>query len=138
MSLFAWPVRVYYEDTDAGGVVYHSRYLNFLERARTEWLRSLGYQQDKIRVDHGVVFAVRTLEIDYIKPALFNEELEVTVDKIQSRPASIVFHQSIAKPSPKQNELIVTAVVKVACVDIDRQAASAIPEPIYRVIKTCM
>ena len=138
MRLFAWPVRVYYEDTDAGGVVYHSQYLNFLERARTEWLRNLGYQQDKIREDHGVVFAVRTLEIDYIKPALFNQSIEVTVDTIRARPASIIFNQSIVKPLPKQNELIVTAVVKVACVDIDKQSASAIPKPIYKVIKTCM
>ena len=138
MSLFSWPVRVYYEDTDAGGVVYHSQYLNFLERARTEWLRSLSYEQDNIRADYGVVFAVRRLEIEYIKPALFNEALEITVDKIQSRPASIIFHQSIVKPLLKQNELIVTAVVKVACVDIEKQAAAAIPEPIYKVIKTCM
>ena len=138
MSSFVWPVRVYYEDTDAGGVVYHSQYLNFLERARTEWLRNLGFEQDSVRADHGVVFAVRALEIDYIKPAYFNEKLEVSVDKIQSRPASITFHQSIVKSLENQNELIVTAVVKVACVDKEKQAASAIPEPIHKVIKKCM
>lgn len=138
MTHFVWPVRVYYEDTDAGGVVYHSQYLNFLERARTEWLRSLGYQQDDIRTEFGVVFAVRNLEIEYIKPAFFNKELNVTVDKIKLRPASIIFHQSIFKSISKETELIVTAVVKVACVHVEKQAASAIPEPIYKVIKTCM
>ena len=138
MSQFVWPVRVYYEDTDAGGVVYHSNYVNFLERARTEWLRNLGYEQDQIRAEHGVVFAVRTLQVEYIKPALFNDQLQVCVEVNQLRPASITFQQSITKSFADQTELIVDAVVKVACVSLEKQAASAIPEPIFKVMKTCM
>ncbi|MEM8845288.1 MAG: tol-pal system-associated acyl-CoA thioesterase, partial [Pseudomonadota bacterium] len=128
----------YYEDTDAGGVVYHSQYLNFLERARTEWLRELGYEQDSIKSEFGLVFAVRSLEVEYIKPALFNDQLQINVEIKECRAASILFQHSITKFINNQTELILTAMVKVACVNIEKQAASAIPEPIYKVIKTCM
>ncbi len=76
---FRWPVRVYYEDTDAGGVVYHANYLLFMERARTEWLRALGFEQDALRREAGVQFSVRRATIDYLRPALFNDLLTVTV-----------------------------------------------------------
>ncbi|HGX92774.1 MAG TPA: YbgC/FadM family acyl-CoA thioesterase, partial [Candidatus Tenderia sp.] len=78
MELFSWPVRVYYEDTDAGGVVYHASYLCFLERARTEWLRSLGLEQDVLRQRDNILFAVRHIDIAYLKPARFNDQLDVT------------------------------------------------------------
>ncbi len=74
---FIWPVRVYYEDTDSGGVVYHSNYLNFMEWARTEWLRALGLEQDEIINKYGIVFVVSSLSINYLKPALFNDALQV-------------------------------------------------------------
>ena len=76
---FAWPIRVYYEDTDAGGVVYHARYLHFLERARTEWLRTFGVEQDRMIAEQGLVFLVARLAIDYLRPARFNQELRATV-----------------------------------------------------------
>jgi len=76
-SSFLWPIRVYYEDTDCGGVVYHSNYLKFMEQARTEWLRNLGLEQDVLIEKYGVIFAVKSLSIDYIKPALFNQKLKV-------------------------------------------------------------
>ena len=77
MNEFTWIVNVYYEDTDAGGVVYHANYLRFMERARTEWLRSIGIEQDRLNKDHEIIFAVRKVIIDYIKPAVFNELLTV-------------------------------------------------------------
>src|SRR5690606_20285001 len=76
---FSWPTRVYWEDTDAGGVVYHAQYLAFLERARTEWLRALGYGQEPLRVDHGLVFAVRAMRIDFRAPARLDDALDVSV-----------------------------------------------------------
>jgi len=74
-QIFHWPIRVYYEDTDSGGVVYHANYLNYMERARTEWLRNLGFEQDILLQQYGLIFAVRAIDIDYIKPAQFNNEL---------------------------------------------------------------
>ncbi|MGB5569099.1 MAG: YbgC/FadM family acyl-CoA thioesterase, partial [Sedimenticolaceae bacterium] len=80
MSLFEWPVRVYYEDTDAGGVVYYANYLKYLERARTEWLRYLGFGQDTLMRDAGILFAVRRVEIDYLLPARFDDALLVELE----------------------------------------------------------
>lgn len=77
---FHWPVRVYYEDTDAGGVVYHSNYLKFMERARTERIRSVGFELDELVRDHGILFVVRSMAIDFKKPAHFNESLSVSAD----------------------------------------------------------
>ena len=74
---FQWPVRVYYEDTDSGGVVYYANYLRFMERARTEWMRELGFEQDVLIREEGVIFAVRSAKVDYLRPALFNDELNV-------------------------------------------------------------
>src|SRR5215469_10511309 len=75
---FTWKVRVYYEDTDLGGVVYHANYLRFMERARTEWLRSLGFEQDNLRDHHGVLFVVVEAEVAFRRPARFNDELAVS------------------------------------------------------------
>ncbi|MEJ1469461.1 MAG: YbgC/FadM family acyl-CoA thioesterase, partial [Candidatus Sedimenticola sp. (ex Thyasira tokunagai)] len=77
MMEFIWPVRVYYEDTDSGGVVYYANYLKFMERARTEWLRQLGFEQDELLEKEGILFAVRRVAVDYLRPARFNDELLV-------------------------------------------------------------
>lgn len=84
-AIFSLPVRVYYEDTDSGGVVYHSNYLNFMERARTEWLRALGFEQDELLRENGVLFAVSAVSITFHKPARFNELLAVTVTLARRR-----------------------------------------------------
>ncbi len=97
MSPFVWSVRVYYEDTDAGGIVYYANYLKYLERARTEWLRMLGFEQDQLRADFDIVFAVRAVEIQYKKPAHFNEMLEISIDNANLRPASIAIQQSVSR-----------------------------------------
>ncbi|MEZ5446810.1 MAG: tol-pal system-associated acyl-CoA thioesterase [Gammaproteobacteria bacterium] len=129
---FVWPVRVYYEDTDAGGVVYHANYLKFMERGRTEWLRSLGWQQDRLLAEERVVFAVRHLAVDYLKPARFNDELNVRsrVGKLGS--ASIEFEQDIVRAD---GDLLCRGVVVVACIDADAFRPRAIPDPIHDAMK---
>ncbi|RZA10509.1 MAG: tol-pal system-associated acyl-CoA thioesterase, partial [Lysobacteraceae bacterium] len=90
---FRWPVRVYWEDTDAGGVVYHAQYLAFMERARSEWLRSRGIHQDRMRADEDLVFVVRAMEIDFRAPARLDDQLEVSVRLLECRGASLVLAQ---------------------------------------------
>lgn len=115
MKEFNWPVRVYYEDTDTGGVVYYANYLKFMERARTEWLRSFAIQQDALREQFGIIFAVRQVQIDYILPAKFNDELVVTATVNKKGKASITFEQTIMR----NNELLAKADIKIACLDAD-------------------
>lgn len=124
MKEFLWPVRVYYEDTDSGGVVYYANYLKFMERARTEWLRSLGFEQDELREKEGVLFAVRKVGIDFRSPALFNDALQVSVQLISRGKASLVFRQEIR--SAVDGRVLCDGEVKIACID----AASFRPAPI--------
>ncbi len=111
---FVWPVRVYYEDTDAGGVVYYANYLKFMERARTEWLRQFGFEQDQLLRDEGIVFPVRRLAIEYFKPARFNEQLRVMSRVSDPGRASLEFQQRILR---EDDALLCQGVVAVACVD---------------------
>jgi acyl-CoA thioester hydrolase len=113
-AAFSWPVRVYYEDTDAGGVVYHAVYLQYLERARTEWLRAVGFGQRELARAAGVLFAVRAMELDYLRPARLDDALTVTVDVMQLKPASLTLSQCIIAAT---GEPLLTAVVRIACVD---------------------
>ena len=99
---FVWPVRVYYEDTDSGGVVYYANYLKFMERARTEYLRHLGYEQDELIKNENIIFAVRTINVDYHKPARFNEQLEVSARVIECKKASMLFEQVICRKQDSQ------------------------------------
>lgn len=130
MKQFRWPIRVYYEDTDAGDVVYYANYLKFMERARTEWLRDLGYEQDTL-MDQGVIFVVRRVSIDYIKPARFNQMLEVLSTVTASGPASITFKQQVLHES----NILVEAVVKLACLDVDKFRPSKMPDSLFKEIK---
>lgn len=122
---FRWPVRVYYEDTDAGGVVYHANYLRFFERARTEWLRSLGFDQSRVRAEHGVVFAVRSMALDFLKPARFDDQLHVGVFDTRAGRATLRMSQSIQR---EDGELLCQAEVRAACVDADRFTPRSMPE----------
>ncbi len=126
MEPFSWPVRVYYEDTDAGGVVYHANYLCFLERARTEWLRSLGLEQDRLRQRDNILFVVRNIDIAYLKPARFNDELRVSAAVAATARASFEFDQTIVRCG--DGALLCRAVVKVVCVEADSFRPRAIPE----------
>jgi acyl-CoA thioester hydrolase len=121
---FRWPTRVYWEDTDAGGVVYHASYLRFLERARTEYLRHLGIEQEALRKDNNVVFVVRDIAIGFLKPARLDDLLDVSVALVGRRPASLMFQQQILRKS--DGLLLVEASVRAACVD----AAGFRPRPI--------
>lgn len=94
---FTWSVRVYWEDTDAGGVVYYANYLKFLERARSEWLRALGFEQPELRGRHGGMFVVKRVEADYLQPAKFNDELDVETGLGERSPASLVMTQRILR-----------------------------------------
>ena len=124
---FSWQVRIYYEDTDAAGVVYHSKYLNFMERARTEWLRQSGYSQMKLADEEGIVFVVSSLNIKYIKPACFDELLCVNSKIITIDGAKLKFEQSISNPS---DELICQADVNIVCVDTKTFRPKRLPNSI--------
>ncbi|MDF1589548.1 MAG: tol-pal system-associated acyl-CoA thioesterase [Gammaproteobacteria bacterium] len=123
MADFVWPIRVYYEDTDSGGVVYHANYLNFMERARTEWLRDLGFEQDQLNQQHNCIFVVHSMQLNFRRPARFNDEIVVisTVSKVSG--ASFEFDQKIVR----NDELLCDATVKVACLDATRFRATSIP-----------
>lgn len=112
---FSWPVRVYYEDTDSGGVVYYANYLRFLERARTEWLRMRGLEQDRLREQQGIIFVVRSLQLDFRLPARFNDLLAVHCKIQQRRGASVVFAQRILRDTT----VLCEGLVRVACVSAD-------------------
>jgi len=101
--VFSTPIRVYYEDTDAGGVVYYANYLKFMERARSEWLRRLGFEQDELARDPGVLFAVRTAKLEFLKPARFNDLLEATVEIRERGRASLTFRQQIRRDAESAN-----------------------------------
>lgn len=128
MNQFELGVRVYYEDTDAGGVVYHSNYLNFMERARTEWLRELGYQQTTLIQQRNIIFVVRSIQIDYLKPAVFNDLLTVRCSIAEYGRTSIHFRQDIFRQG--QAEPLVSAIVRVVCVSADAFRPTAIPDDI--------
>ncbi len=115
-------MRVYYEDTDAGGVVYYANYLRFMERARTEWLRHLGFEQDELARDPGVLFAVRSASLEFLKPARFNDLLEVTAEVRERGRASLTFAQQVRR----HNDVLCAGEVRVACL----QAQSFSPGPI--------
>lgn len=130
-STFTWPVRVYYEDTDAGGVVYHGNYLKFCERARTEWLRSLGFEQTEMRAQQGLVFVVRSAQLEYLRPAKFNDELLVLARVAQLGRCAFEFEQEVWR----KDEKLVTAHIVVVCVTAEGFRPVAIPQPIRNKIQ---
>lgn len=136
MNSFVWPVRVYYEDTDAGGIVYYANYLKFLERARTEWLRSLGIEQDSWLAAR-VGFVVRQVQLDLLLPARFNDELLVSVEVLKLGRASVQFKQRVTHQ--QSGAELCVAQVKAACVDLGQAGSGlrAIPMPaaIYEVLQ---
>jgi acyl-CoA thioester hydrolase len=125
--VFSWPTRVYWEDTDAGGVVYHAQYLAFLERARTEWLRARGIGQERLRGEHDLVFAVRAMRIDFRAPARLDDALDVTAAIRECRRASLVFTQSIRRG----DDLLLDAEVRVAALSASGFRPRPIPQPLH-------
>lgn len=133
---FDWLVRVYYEDTDGGGVVYHANYLNFMERARTEWLRSLGFEQTELRSAMGVLFVVRRLTLQYRLPAYFNDQLLVATKLAKVGHSLLEFEQTIQRNNEHRTDELTQAVVQVVCVDAEQFKPVSIPLPIRNAIKT--
>lgn len=129
---FEWPVRVYYEDTDAAGIVYHANYLRFMERARTEWLRALGFEQDALWREDGVAFVVHRADVRYQRAVRFNEELLVTSGLERLGGASLVFEQIVADA---QGAAVCTGVNTVACVEAGSFRPRRIPAHMMRIFR---
>ena len=123
-KLFSWPVRVYFQDTDAGGVVYHASYVNFMERARTEWLRGHGYSNAGLMKEFGMVFVVRSLKMDYLKPALLDDMLEITAQIKDLGRSRITLLQTVRRG----DELLNQAEVHLVCVSLDSFKPVSVPE----------
>ena len=136
-NVFLWPIRIYYEDTDAGGVVYHTNYIKFMERARTEWLRNLGFEQDELLVKEGVIFAVLSVQADFYLPAKFNDELTVSSKVIKKGKASITIEQEVIRKNQDENkkdDLLCKGIVKVATLDGINFKPVVMPEILYKKI----
>ena len=121
--VFSLDLRVYYEDTDAGGVVYYANYLRFMERARTEWLRTLGVDQAELARESGVLFAVRRAEVEFLKPARLDDALSVTVQVTRVGSASIVFAQQVLRAQT----VLCAGAIKVACLAVEGFTPTAVP-----------
>lgn len=126
---FRWPVRVYWEDTDAGGVVYHARYLHFLERARTEWLRAAGIDQGRLRETHRVQFVVHRMQLEFRAPARLDDALSASVVPVQRRGASFQVAQALTREP--DGILLVQAQVRIACVNSHSFRPHPIPDGIF-------
>lgn len=133
LPTFTWPVRVYYEDTDASGVVYHAQYLKYFERARTEWLRAMGFSQHAMRGRLEVVFTVANLQVDFLRPARLDDDLRVTVTVADLRRASLHFEQTLARKG--DGALLSRAAVRVGCVDTAAFRPCALPDELVNYIK---
>lgn len=129
--MFSHPLRVYWEDTDAGGVVYHAQYLAFLERARSEWLRSLGQDQELLRREHDLVFAVRAMQVDFRAPARLDDALHATVALRECRNASMVFAQEIRRG----DRLLLAATVRIAVLAASTFRPRPLPDALYDTLK---
>lgn len=128
MNPFVWRVRVYWEDTDAGGVVYHSQYLNFFERARTEWLRAKGIHQAKMALEDNVLFAIRHMDIDFVQAARLDDELDITVHSVTTSGVRMTFSQDMVRCSDRQS--IATAKLTAVCLRADSFKPTRMPRSI--------
>jgi acyl-CoA thioester hydrolase len=124
---FRFPIRVYYEDTDAGGVVYYANYLKYMERARTEWLSSLGYELSTLERVEGIVFVVHRVEIDYRNPAKLGDKIDATLALVELNRASMIVEQDVVR----SDDVLTHARVGLACVDRANWRAKRIPAPLH-------
>ena len=129
MNTFVWKVRVYWEDTDAGGVVYHSRYLNFFERARTEWLRSMGVQQAKLAEEDNTIFVITNMNIDFANAARLDDELDTTLHSVEMPGARMTFRQEMTRCSDQQ--IVASADVTAVCLKADSFKPTRMPKWIW-------
>jgi tol-pal system-associated acyl-CoA thioesterase len=133
---FYWPVRVYWEDTDGGGIVYYANYLRFMERARTEWLRALGIDQSRLATERGLIFTIVEVQIAYRRPARLDDELRVScVAEAQGR-ASFAFTQDILRGvAGPGEELVASASTRAACLDMKTLKPRALPQELLNGLK---
>ena len=129
---FSLPVRVYWEDTDAGGIVYYANYLKFMERARTEWLRELGVEQEALKSERGLMFVVVHADVSFRKPARYGDSLQVTCALEERSRASMTFRQHILRGSTQ--EILVEGLVRIACLDANKLKPRGLPEVVLREI----
>ena len=131
MKRFSWPVRVYYEDTDAGGVVYYANDLKFFERARTEWLRSFGLNQDKLAQEEGLIFVVRRASLDFVRPARLDDMLEVTVEPLKLARVYVQLVQEARRGA----QVLARGEIQVACVNLRDFKPVAMPQSLRESIQ---
>ncbi len=129
-AAFSWPVRVYWEDTDAGGVVYHGAYVRFFERARTEYLRSLGVAQSSLLRDRGILFAIVGMDLRFDAPARLDDRLQASCELVERRGVSIAFNQDLHRID--DNVRIARATVRAACLDGATLRPRAIPKDLLQ------
>lgn len=134
LETFSWPVRVYYEDTDAAGVVYYANYLKFMERARTEWLSSLGFEIAALEREHGIVFVVHRVLIDYHRAAQLSDRLDVTLTLLELGRARMVADQAVRRG----DEILTKARVTIACLDHSNWRPARIPAPLHALMETLL
>lgn len=133
-GVFTWPIRVYYEDTDTGGVVFYANYLKFFERARTEWLRAAGIGQQRLAETHHVMFVVRSTAVDYHAPAKLDDELKLSVVVERLGRASVQFFQEAWRMQDGERRLLASGRIKVGCVDSRSFRPSPIPDEVFNLI----
>ncbi|MSQ81261.1 MAG: tol-pal system-associated acyl-CoA thioesterase [Candidatus Methylopumilus sp.] len=129
---FSLPIRIYFEDTDSGGIVYHANYLKFMERARTEWLRSIQIDQRLLKQKEHVMFVVHRMDIQYKLPARFNDELLVKTELVEIGSSKIVFKQMIYR----HDEMLIDAVVNIACIDSEKFKPVRVPKTIKHTMES--
>ncbi len=129
---FTWTIRVYYEDTDTGGIVYYANYLKFFERARTEWLRAAGYEQRRLSEEFGLQFVVAQVQCDYRQPARLDDLLEIDLRVLKSGRVFIVFEQTARRGAT----VLATATVKAGCIDTHRFVPAAMPAELLDAFRT--
>ena len=124
---FVHEVSIYWEDTDAGGVVYYANYLKFMERCRTEWLRALGIDQQRLRAERQMQFVVVNVSVDFLRPAVLHDEVLVTAELQRLTGATIVFKQTVMRGA----EQLIDATARVACLDSGTLKPRAIPKDLF-------
>lgn len=129
-AIFIWPVRIYYEDTDVSGVVYHANYLRYFERARTEWLRAQGLSQEVLRLEHGIAFTVANMQIDFLKPARLDDQLNVSLEQTSRKRASLIFSQTLYRADAPE-QILARATARVGCVDAASFRPRALPDTLF-------
>lgn len=133
-NVFTWNIRVYYEDTDTGGVVFYANYLKFFERARTEWLRSIGFEQQKLAVVDKTIFVVRNTAVDYMRPAKLDDQLRITVQIEKIGRASVAFMQEAWRLEDTP-VLLARGAITIACVNSESFRPQSIPSEMLHLMR---